>query len=135
MVKPSIPASSNQTTTHQSSATGVSSQDTDSPKDHHPHLLFFQNKCTMDDFKPQSVKTMQDLYRKAFSKSKMHIESGMFLYDSDPNESTHRADGMFYNLNAEKCGKPLNLFLMPALSEDDSKSSFITMYICLFLQS
>lgn len=121
MVKPSIPASSNvnQTSTHPSSGTGISSQDVDSPKDHHPHLLFLQNKCSLDDFKPQSVNIMQDLYRKAFCKSKMHIDSGMFLYDADSNDNSYQIDGMFHNLNSEKCGKPLNLFLMPAVSEDN----------------
>lgn len=123
MVKPSIPASSNQTNTHSSSGTGISSQDVDSSKDYHPHLLFLQNKCSLDDFKPQSVQLMQDLYRKAFCKSKMHIDSGMFLYDADSNDKSHQIDGMFHNLNAETCGKPLNLFLMPSVGEDNGTIS------------
>lgn len=141
MVKPAIPttSNSNQSLSHQSSAasTNSTSESGDSPlhREYYPHLLFLQNKCSAEDFKPASVKMMQDLYRKAFHKSKMHIESGMHLYDNDSNDNSCSIDGLFHNLNTDRCGNPVNLFLLPSVEESQGEQQLYIYFAAIFKHS
>lgn len=123
MVKPIVQAATNpQQSSHQAINNPLLNQDSSDSQfsgEHHPHLLFLQNKCVMDDFNPRSVQYMQDLYRKAFSKSKLQTETGFFMYNPKSNDSSRSLDGLFHNLNQERCGKPLNLFLLPMIYDNE----------------
>lgn len=52
MLKPSFAASS------------ASSAETEAAVgESHPHLLLLHNRCQLEDYTPEAIKTMQDLYR------------------------------------------------------------------------
>ncbi|KAL4711166.1 hypothetical protein ACJJTC_009537 [Scirpophaga incertulas] len=82
-----------------------------------PHLLLLQNRCQLEDFTPESVKTMQDLYRKAFQKSNVQLKSGMYMY-SDLNRNGLDVEQASRGYGAARCGEPLNLFLLPEIYHD-----------------
>ncbi|KAF5281989.1 hypothetical protein FQA39_LY00513 [Lamprigera yunnana] len=75
--------------------------------DHFPHLILVQNRAQMEDFSPKKFKQMQQIYKKIFNKTKMHVESGMGI-----------GSGRIMNsLSPENCGDPINLFLIPEYNE------------------
>lgn len=55
MLKPSLSASSSVASQESSESTGSGESS--------PHLLLLQNRCQLEDFTPDSVTIMQDLYR------------------------------------------------------------------------
>ncbi|XP_063385175.1 nonsense-mediated mRNA decay factor SMG9-like [Cydia fagiglandana] len=103
MLKPSLSASSSASSEEASSG------------ESHPHLLLLHNRCQLEDYTPEAVKTMQDLYRKAFQKSSLQLNSGMYMY-SDSNRNGLSADCQGCSLDT--CGPPLNLFLLPEIYDD-----------------
>ncbi|KAL0878539.1 hypothetical protein ABMA27_003627 [Loxostege sticticalis] len=102
MLKPSLSGSS------------AASQDNEPAHgaDSHPHLLLLHNRCQLEDFTPEAVKAMQDLYRKAFQKSNLQLNSGMYLY-SDSNKNGLNVDSVCNGYSVDACGPPLNLCLLP----------------------
>lgn len=113
MLKPSLSASNSVTMSgdlregSESTASGES----------HPHLLLLHNRCQLEDFTPEAVKIMQDLYRKAFQRSNLQLNSGMYMY-SDTNKNGLNVDSVCKGYNVESCGSPLNLFLLPEIYDD-----------------
>ncbi|CAB3255608.1 unnamed protein product [Arctia plantaginis] len=83
----------------------------------HPHLLLLHNRCQLEDFTPEAVATMQDLYRQAFQKSNLQLNSGMYMY-SDTNKNGLNVDSVCKGYNVESCGMPINLFLLPEIYSD-----------------
>ncbi|CAK1543062.1 unnamed protein product [Leptosia nina] len=113
MLKPSLSASSaNQETESHSSG------------ESHPHLLLLHNRCNLEDYLPNSVKSMQDFYRQAFQRSNLQLNSGMYLY-SDSNKNGNNIDSISKAYSVEICGRPINLFLLPEIYEDyDNKDIY-----------
>ncbi|XP_026330791.1 protein SMG9-like [Hyposmocoma kahamanoa] len=109
MLKPSLSASSSVASqeSSESTASGESS----------PHLLLLQNRCQLEDFTPEAVKIMQDVYRKAFQKSNLQLNSGMYLY-SDTNKNGLNVDKVCKSYSVDTCGTPINLFLLPEIYPD-----------------
>lgn len=56
MLKPTLSASSTVTVPTEGS-------ESSSDGEWQPHLLMLHNRCQLEDFTPEAVKTMQDLYR------------------------------------------------------------------------
>ncbi|CAG9788061.1 unnamed protein product [Diatraea saccharalis] len=85
--------------------------------DAHPHLLLLHNRCQLEDFTPEALKTMQDLYRKVFQRSNLQLKSGMYMY-SDSNKNGLNMDSVCKGHNVDNCGPPINLFLLPEVYSD-----------------
>ncbi|PZC75353.1 hypothetical protein B5X24_HaOG206448 [Helicoverpa armigera] len=83
----------------------------------HPHLLLLHNRCQLEDFLPESLNVMQELYRKAFQKSNLQLNSGMYMY-SDTNKNGLNVDSVCNGYSIDKCGTPINLFLLPEIYSD-----------------
>ncbi|CAG9135889.1 unnamed protein product [Plutella xylostella] len=79
--------------------------------DTRPHLLLLHNRCAAPP--PRA----SDAYRKAFQRSNLQLHSGMYLY-SDINKNGIGVDGASKDCNLETCGSPLNMFLLPEISDD-----------------
>ncbi|KAJ0176162.1 hypothetical protein K1T71_008336 [Dendrolimus kikuchii] len=109
MLKPSLSASNTVSSQEGSESTGGGESN--------PHLLLFHNRCQLEDFTPESVKIMQDLYRKAFQRSNLQLHSGMYLY-SDTNKNGLNVDSVNKGYNVDVCGTPINLFLLPEITSD-----------------
>ncbi|KAG6440984.1 hypothetical protein O3G_MSEX001590 [Manduca sexta] len=109
MLKPSLSASNTITSQDGSEST--------SGGESHPHLLLLHNKCQLEDFTPQAIKIMQNLYRKAFQRSNLQLNSGMYMY-SDTNKNGLNVDSVCKGYNVDDCGTPINLFLLPEITED-----------------
>ncbi|KAK9730356.1 hypothetical protein QE152_g15279 [Popillia japonica] len=75
--------------------------------DSFPHLLIVHNSAQMEDFTPRRFATMQNIYRKVFKNSKLHLDSGLGLSTSQ----------IIQSLCPENCDSPINLFLIPEYSE------------------
>ncbi|XP_045536869.1 protein SMG9 [Papilio machaon] len=89
-----------------------------------PHLLLLHNRCQLEDFTPEAVKTMQDLYRKAFQKSTLQLNSGMYMYSDTYRNGLH-VDQVYKGYNIDNCGQPINLFLLPEIYSDfDNKDIY-----------
>lgn len=73
--------------------------------DYFPHVMFVHNRSTMEDFSPMKFKTMQDVYKMLFHKSKLNIKSELGL-------GTGR---LISYLNNETCGSAVNMFLIPEI--------------------
>ncbi|XP_023014695.2 nonsense-mediated mRNA decay factor SMG9 [Leptinotarsa decemlineata] len=71
--------------------------------DYFPHLLLVHNRAQIEDFSPSKFKTMQEVYKMLFHKSKLNLKSGLGL-------GTGR---LIHYLNTENCGDSINLFLIP----------------------
>ncbi|XP_045451849.1 protein SMG9-like [Melitaea cinxia] len=110
MLKPSLSASNTLTTNQESSESTSSGEN-------HPHLLLLHNRCQLEDYIPEAVKTMQDLYRKAFQRSNLQLNSGMYLY-SDTDKNGLNIDNVCKSYNVQTCGTPINLFLLPEIYSD-----------------
>ncbi|XP_045499743.1 protein SMG9-like isoform X1 [Colias croceus] len=108
MLKPSLSASTN--VTQDNSESTLSGEC-------NPHLLLLHNRCQLEDFTTSSVKTMQDLYRKAFQRSNLQLNSGMYLY-SDANRNGLNVNSVSQSYNVDSCGQPINLFLLPEVYSD-----------------
>ncbi|XP_059062121.1 nonsense-mediated mRNA decay factor SMG9 [Achroia grisella] len=109
MLKPSLSASNT-----------VSSQEgSESTADGecHPHLLLLHNRCQLEDFTNEALKTMQDVYRQAFQRSNLQLNSGMYMY-SDTNSHGLDVDNVCKGYSVDTCGTPINLFLLPELYAD-----------------
>ncbi|KAM3961968.1 nonsense-mediated mRNA decay factor SMG9 [Aphomia sociella] len=116
MLKPSLSASSTVPSQETSESTGGGES--------HPHLLLLHNRCQLEDFTPEAIKTMQDLYRKAFQRSNLQLNSGMYMY-SDTNRNGLNVDNVCKGYSVDACGTPINLFLLPELYEDyDNKDIY-----------
>lgn len=77
-----------------------------------PHLLFLHNQANISDFSPTRVKLMQTVYNQMFLRSRLQIRSGMGI-----------ATGSITNfLTPERCGEPINLFLLPNMADIDDDS-------------
>ncbi|KAG5880513.1 hypothetical protein JTB14_003972 [Gonioctena quinquepunctata] len=73
--------------------------------DYFPHLLLIHNRAQMEDFSPSKFKTMQQIYKMLFHKTKLNLKSGLGL-----------GTGRLINyLNNENCGDSINLFLIPEI--------------------
>ncbi|CAH2041489.1 unnamed protein product, partial [Iphiclides podalirius] len=117
MLKPTLSASS---------TVPAASEGTESTNDgeSHPHLLLLQNRCQLEDFTPESVKAMQDLYRKSFQRSNLQLNSGMYMY-SDTNRNGAHVDQVCKGYSVDTCGPPINLFLLPDIYSDyDNKDIY-----------
>lgn len=110
MLKPSLSASNNVSNNQESSESTGGGES-------HPHLLLLHNRCQLEDFTPESLRIMQDLYRKAFQKSNLQLNSGMYMY-SDTNKNGLNVDSVCKGYSADKCGTPMNLFLLPEIYSD-----------------
>ncbi|ENN78069.1 hypothetical protein YQE_05463, partial [Dendroctonus ponderosae] len=76
--------------------------------EHSPHLIMVHNRAQMSDFTPAKFKVMQRAYELLFQKTKMHFQSNLGL-----------ASGRVLNtFNAENCGNPVNLYLIPEILPD-----------------
>ncbi|KAL1506713.1 hypothetical protein ABEB36_006025 [Hypothenemus hampei] len=76
--------------------------------DHFPHLIMIQNRAQMADFTPKQYKVMQKVYDNLFKKSKLQFHTNLGL-----------GSGRVINtLNPENCGNPVNLFLIPDVSDE-----------------
>ncbi|CAG9860136.1 unnamed protein product [Phyllotreta striolata] len=75
----------------------------DETVDYFPHVMFIHNRATMEDFSPAKFKTMQDVYKTLFHKSKLNIKSNLGLGNGR----------LISYLNSETCGSYINLFLIP----------------------
>ncbi|KRT81133.1 hypothetical protein AMK59_5359 [Oryctes borbonicus] len=75
--------------------------------DSFPHLLIVHNSAQMEDFTPRRFATMQNIYRKVFKNSKLHLSSGLGLGTGQ----------IIQSLCPENCGSPINLFLIPEYSD------------------
>ncbi|XP_026752531.2 nonsense-mediated mRNA decay factor SMG9-like [Galleria mellonella] len=116
MLKPSLSASNTVTSQEGAESTGGGES--------HPHLLLLHNRCQLEDFTIEAVKTMQDVYRKAFQKSNLQLNSGMYMY-SDTNKNGLNVDNVCKGYSVDACGTPINLFLLPELYEDyDNKEIY-----------
>ncbi|XP_045773885.1 protein SMG9-like [Maniola jurtina] len=109
MLKPSLSASSSVSASQEGSESNASES--------HPHLLLLHNRCQLEDFTPEAVRILQDLYRNAFQKSNLQLNSGMYMY-SDTNKNGLNIDNVCKAYNVETCGSPLNLFLLPEVYSD-----------------
>lgn len=56
-------------------------------------------------------------FRKAFQRSNLQLNSGMYLY-SDTEKNGVNVDSVNKFYNVEACGQPINLFLLPEVYED-----------------
>ncbi|CAH2258921.1 jg12583 [Pararge aegeria aegeria] len=110
MLKPSLSASNSVNTSQESS-------EYNSSVESHPHLLLLHNRCQLEDYTPEAVYTMQDLYRNAFQKSNLQLNSGMYMY-SDTNKNGLNIDNVCKGYNVDACGSPMNLFLLPEIYSD-----------------
>ncbi|XP_026494638.1 nonsense-mediated mRNA decay factor SMG9-like [Vanessa tameamea] len=110
MLKPTLSAS-NAMNTNQESSESTSSGES------HPHLLILHNRCQLEDYTPNAVETMQDLYRKAYQRSNLQLNSGMYMY-SDTNKNGLNIDSVCKSYNVRTCGTPINLFLLPEIYDD-----------------
>ncbi|XP_047533724.1 nonsense-mediated mRNA decay factor SMG9-like [Vanessa atalanta] len=110
MLKPTLSAS-NAVNTNQESSESTSSGES------HPHLLILHNRCQLEDYTPKAVETMQDLYRKAYQRSNLQLNSGMYMY-SDTNKNGLNIDSVCKSYNVRTCGTPINLFLLPEIYDD-----------------
>lgn len=110
MLKPSLSASNTVASTQDGS-------ESTNGGENHPHLLLLHNRCQLEDYTPEAVTIMQDLYRKAFQKSNLQLNSGMYLY-SDTNKNSLNVDSVCKGYNVDTCGTPLNLFLLPEIYSD-----------------
>uniref|UniRef100_S4NS38 Protein SMG9 n=1 Tax=Pararge aegeria TaxID=116150 RepID=S4NS38_9NEOP len=110
MLKPSLSASNTVNTSQESS-------EYNSSVESHPHLLLLHNRCQLEDYTPEAVYTMQDLYRNAFQKSNLQLNSGMYMY-SDTNKNGLNIDNVCKGYNVDACGSPINLFLLPEIYSD-----------------
>lgn len=81
--------------------------------DYFPHLVMLHNRAQMEDFSPNKFQMMQKFYKTVFSKSKMHIESGMGL----------GSGRIIPYLCPENCGDAINLFLIPEYDETQENGS------------
>ncbi|KAJ2951810.1 hypothetical protein O0L34_g13973 [Tuta absoluta] len=109
MLKPSLSASSSSVNPDHSESSNTG--------ECHPHLLLLHNRCQLEDFTPESIKAMQDLYRKAFQKSNLQLNSGMYMY-SDSNKNGLNVDAVCKGYSIDMCGPPINLFLLPEIYHD-----------------
>ncbi|XP_037873055.1 nonsense-mediated mRNA decay factor SMG9 [Bombyx mori] len=109
MLKPSLSASNTISNQEGSESTAIG--------ENQPHLLLLHNRCQLEDYTPESIKIMQDLYRKAFQKSSLQLNSGMYMY-SDTNRNGLNVDSVCKSYNVETCGSPINMFLLPEVYED-----------------
>ncbi|XP_060530453.1 nonsense-mediated mRNA decay factor SMG9 isoform X2 [Cylas formicarius] len=81
----------------------------DDYSEHFPHLLLIHNKANMTDYTPSQFKTMQKVYKNVFHKTKLQLQSNIGM-----------GSGRLMNsLNAENCGSPINLFLLPDFTEEN----------------
>ncbi|XP_013191537.1 nonsense-mediated mRNA decay factor SMG9 [Amyelois transitella] len=87
------------------------------PSSSSPHLLLLHNRCQLEDFTPSAVRTMQELYTKAFQRSNLQLNSGMYMY-SDSNKNGLNVDNVCKAYSVEACGTPVNLFLLPEIYDD-----------------
>ncbi|XP_052742186.1 nonsense-mediated mRNA decay factor SMG9 isoform X3 [Bicyclus anynana] len=110
MLKPSLSASNSANTNQEGS-------EYNNTIESHPHLLLLHNRCQLEDYTPDAVYTMQDLYRNAFQKSNLQLNSGMYMY-SDSNKNGLNIDNICKGYNVNSCGSPLNLFLLPEFYSD-----------------
>ncbi|CAH0400009.1 unnamed protein product [Chilo suppressalis] len=101
----------------QNATSGGNTGDAALTTDSHPHLLLLHNRCQLEDFTPEAVKTMQDLYRKSFQKSSLQLNSGMYMY-SDSNKNGLNMDSVCKGHTVDNCGPPINLFLLPEVYSD-----------------
>ncbi|CAG9826605.1 unnamed protein product [Diabrotica balteata] len=74
--------------------------------DHFPHLMIMHNRAQMEDFSPSKFKTMQQVYKTLFDKSKLNIKSEIGL----------GSGRLISYLNSDNCGRPINLFLVPEIN-------------------
>ncbi|XP_049874848.1 nonsense-mediated mRNA decay factor SMG9-like [Pectinophora gossypiella] len=109
MLKPSLSASSTPAAQEGSESTNTGES--------HPHLLLLHNRCQLEDYTPEAVRTMQELYRKAFQRSNLQLNSGMYMY-SDSNKNGLNVDKVCKNYSNDACGSPINLFLLPEIYDD-----------------
>ncbi|XP_026731017.1 protein SMG9-like [Trichoplusia ni] len=110
MLKPSLSASNSVSTSQEGSESTGGGES-------HPHLLLLHNRCQLEDFTPESLKIIQDLYRKAFLKSNLQLNSGMYMY-SDTNKNSLNVDSVCKGYSVDTCGTPINLFLLPEIYSD-----------------
>lgn len=85
--------------------------------DNNPHFLLLHNRCQLEDFIPENVKYMQELYKKVFQKSNLQLNSGLYLYN-DTNKNGMNIEPISKGYNVDKCGLPINLFLLPEIYDD-----------------
>ncbi|XP_047508380.1 nonsense-mediated mRNA decay factor SMG9-like [Pieris napi] len=106
------------------SSTNVNQESDSVQSEVHPHLLLLHNRCQLEDFTYSNVHTIQDFYRKAFQRSNLQLKSGMYLY-SDISNNGVNVDSVNKWYSVEKCGHPINLFLLPEVYEDyDNKEIY-----------
>ncbi|CAG4996544.1 unnamed protein product [Parnassius apollo] len=113
MLKPTLSASSTVTANPEGSESSYYGEG-------HPHLLLLHNRCQLEDFTPEAIKTMQDFYRKAFQRSNLQLNSGMYMY-SDINKNGLHLDQVYKDCDVENGGPPINLFLLPEIYSDFDK--------------
>ncbi|KAI5646353.1 protein SMG9 [Phthorimaea operculella] len=123
MLKPSLSASN--------SSVAQENPESSNTGECHPHLLLLHNRCQLEDFTPESIRVMQDLYRKAFQKSNLQLNSGMYMY-SDSNKNGLNVDAVCKGYSIDKCGAPINLFLLPEIYHDhvDNKNGLNVDSVC-----
>lgn len=109
MLKPSLSASNAATNQECSESTGCGES--------HPHLLLLHNRCQLEDYLPENVSIIQDFYRKAFQRSNLQLQSGMYLY-SDTNKNGLNVDSVNKGYSVDNCGMPINLFLLPEITSN-----------------
>lgn len=66
-------------------------------------------------------------FRKAFQKSELQLNSGMYMY-SDSNKNGLHVDNVRKGYSVEACGAPINLFLLPEIYSDFGKHILIISY-------
>lgn len=110
MLKPSLSASNTASSNQEGSESTGGGES-------HPHLLLLHNRCQLEDYTPESMRIMQDLYRKAFLKSNLQLNSGMYMY-SDTNKNSMNVDSVCKGYSIKTCGTPINLFLLPEIYAD-----------------
>lgn len=60
------------------------------------------------------------IYRKAFQRSNLQLQSGMYMY-CDTNKNGVNISNVCKAYNVENCGSPINLFLLPEIYSDFGK--------------
>lgn len=91
--------------------TTTSINDSNLLEEYFPHIIFLQNKGQFSDYTPDSVSMMQEVYSQMFVRSRLRVQSGIGI-----------ASGFVTgNLNPDTCGDPMNLYILPDTSKEESK--------------
>ncbi|XP_063230147.1 nonsense-mediated mRNA decay factor SMG9 isoform X2 [Bacillus rossius redtenbacheri] len=94
-------------------ATPTTSQD-EEIIEYFPHVLFLHNRAQPSDFSPRQVQLMQNVYNRAFLRSRVQIQSGIGIASGSVMDC----------LNPGSCGEPLNLFLLPEVTGQEEAGHF-----------